>query len=253
MSLKIHSASTPLFTVDADTAEGRDGIKEAEGAYQLSAHTWLPFAAKRYHISPRIEDYLIVATIMLPSDIPNRNGIAFPLAELVKFQPPPVARQVYKAWAGCPVHLEHDNEDCTKAYGAVLDTSLHKIEGFGQGKLWKVMGLTAIDKTKHPDIAQKVKDGILSEYSIGALAERFECSYCKSPVSKFSHCHHVQPEALNFTTTSDWEGKEHLVYLNALDLSPIEFSIVADPAWTAASSDQVWDGLVTSKPVSGVS
>lgn len=69
--------------------------------------SFLPFAAQNYSISPNIDDYLIFTTLICPSDLPNRNGIAFPLSELIKFTPTPSPHMVYKGWNGCPVHLEH--------------------------------------------------------------------------------------------------------------------------------------------------
>ncbi|MGF3990585.1 hypothetical protein ACQX7T_15195, partial [Staphylococcus aureus] len=132
-------------TEDAVDAEKDQGLVS-----RLYYETWLPFAAKTYKISPRIEDYIIVSTLVCPSDIPNRNGIAFPRDELARFLPPPTNRMSYKAWKGCPVHLEHDNEVHERAYGVILDASFHKVEGYGDGKLWKVMGLLAIDKNKYP-------------------------------------------------------------------------------------------------------
>ncbi|WP_438451797.1 hypothetical protein, partial [Listeria monocytogenes] len=128
-------------------------------------------------ISPRIEDYIIVSTLVCPSDIPNRNGIAFPRDELARFLPPPTNRMSYKAWKGCPVHLEHDNEVHERAYGVILDASFHKVEGYGDGKLWKVMGLLAIDKNKYPDVAQKVLTREINTYSMGALVDYFTCGY----------------------------------------------------------------------------
>ncbi|MGL2861194.1 hypothetical protein ACQKA8_08860, partial [Helicobacter pylori] len=88
-------------TEDAVDAEKDQGLVS-----RLDYETWLPFAAKTYKISPRIEDYIIVSTLVCPSDIPNRNGIAFPRDELARFLPPPTNRMSYKAWKGCPVHLE---------------------------------------------------------------------------------------------------------------------------------------------------
>lgn len=80
---------------------------EVQASSELDFTTWLPFAADTYKISPNISDYVLRKIPLCPSDIPNRNGIAFPLQELIKYQPPPTNRQVYKAWAGCPVHIEH--------------------------------------------------------------------------------------------------------------------------------------------------
>lgn len=218
-----------------------DAEKDQSLVHTLDYATWLPFAAKSYHISPRIEDYILVTTPICPSDLPNRNGIGFPLEELIKFQPPPIARMAYKAWAGCPVHLEHDNEDCTKAHGIVLDASLHKITGYGNGKLWKVMGLLAIDKNKYPDIAAKVLSGELNTYSMGALVDGFSCSFCGSPITKKEYCQHVRgPDVVNWNVVTDpFSMGKHLAYLNAHSITPIEVSIVADPAWTTALSDTI--------------
>jgi len=234
----------PLMMFDGDTAEGREGLKEAKGEFELDARVWLPFAAKTYHISPNIEDYVFVTTPLCPSDIPNRNGIGFPLAELTKFQPPPVSRMVYKSWAGVPMHLEHDNKDCTKALGAVLDTSLHKINGFGNGKLWKVMALVALDKTKYTDVVQDVIDKRINTYSMGADAGSFTCSYCGCPFTERQCCQHLDPLAqIQWNVVRDYEGNQHLAFLNAHDIVGCEFSVVAEPAWPVALSDTIHTGI----------
>lgn len=245
MGHKIHALTErPLFSVDMDSPEGRDGLKEANGAYALDYTTWLPFAAETYIMSPRIEDYAIVCAPICPADLPNRNGIGFPLKELAKFRAPPMNRIVYKAWSGCPIHLEHDNEDYTTAYGAVLDTSLSKVQGYGNGKIWKVMGLYAIDKLKYPEIAQEVISGSIDTYSMGAMADSFRCSYCDTPITQFHHCHHIDPKAgVDFTPVTDWQGQKHLAFRNAYDLTPFELSIVRDPAWTTAQSGYVLESI----------
>ena len=207
---------------------------------QLDWQSWLPFAAKTYHISANPADYILKPMLLMPSDIPNRNGIGFPIGELVRFLPPPMNRQVYRSWVGTPIHIEHANEDCTTAIGVVIDTALRQIKGFGDDKHWKVMGLLAIDKTKDPAIAQKVLSGEINTCSMGCLANSFTCSVCGKPATKnqFTNCGHI-------TTTDNvnWQlvnhlGAQHLAYLNAHELSPIELSIVKDPAWCQALSDE---------------
>lgn len=236
LSTKLVSSSRAI------TAQPVDIEKDDSLVQRLDFPTWLPFAAKTYKISPRIEDFIVVPTIICPSDIPNRNGIAFPLNELVAFQPPPIARQAYKAWTGCPVHLEHDNEDHEKAYGVILDASLHKVLGYGGGKLWKVMGLLAIDKNKYPDIAQQVLDKIINTYSMGAMVNSFTCSYCGTECDDKYCCPHIQStKVVNWNRVRNYDGQDHISFLNAHSLSPIECSIVRDPAWAPALSDEVWD------------
>jgi hypothetical protein len=136
--------STPqdaLQTHSVDNVSRSDDVADAEKDQsllnKLDYETWLPFAAKTYNISPKIEDYIIVSTLVCPSDIPNRNGIAFPAAELAKFQAPPISRMAYKAWQGCPVHFEHDNEVHERAYGVIWMhrcTKFRATETVGSGK-----------------------------------------------------------------------------------------------------------------------
>lgn len=235
------TASTSVSVVDAE--------KDPRLLQGLDYTTWLPFAAKTYQISPNIDDYVLVVTPICPSDIPNRNGIGFPLAELTKFQPPPVSRMAYKAWAGCPVHYEHKNDVHEEAYGVILDASLHKITGYGQGKLWKVMGLLGIDKRKYPEMARRVMEGEVNTYSMGAYVDSFSCSYCNEEMytekdtygrKRHHHCAHLNPDNdIDWSEVNDWNNVRHIAYRNAHGISPIETSIVESPAWTTALSDHI--------------
>lgn len=230
---------------DNKVGDAFDAEKNPE-AHQRIDYTWLPFAAKTYHISPRIEDYIIVPTPVCPSDIPNRNGIGFPLEELVKYHAPPNHYQSYRGWVGVPGHEEHQNEDCTKAVGVVLDTSLTKILGYGGGKLWKVMALFAVDKNKYPELAQAYLDRTIDTVSMGALVNYFTCSYCGQEVSDDHNCGHVgSPKEVNWNLQQDWDGSKHLTYLRAHDIFPIELSVVRDPAWTMALSDVRFDTVTS--------
>jgi hypothetical protein len=234
---------------DADREGGAKRIKEL---YQdqtgelmpgkMDYETWLPFAAVPYKLSPRIEDYIIVNTLVCPSDIPNRNGIAFPARELATFHPPPMNRQSFKAWGGCPIHLEHDNEIHDRAYGVMLDAALTKVTGYGGGKLWKVMGLIAIDKTKYPDMAMQVLKKLINTYSMGALVDRFTCGFCGTECTSRQVCSHItSPANVNWREFKHYDGQNHLAFLNAHGIQPIECSIVKDPAWAPALSDEVFD------------
>lgn len=237
--------------VENKSEQVQDAEKDNSLIQRLDYDIWLPHAAKTYHISSRIEDFVIVGTPLCPSDIPNRNGHAFPISELVRYMPPPVAAQTYKAWKGCPMHLEHEADDCTTAYGVVLDTYLEKIRGYGNDKHWKVMALCAIDKAKYPEIAQEILDGTINTYSMGAMVDEFTCSYCHAPCwedknGKHHHCAHVGGiDQVNWNVIEDWQGNKHLAYLRAHGIQPAEFSIVRDPAWVVALSDNVM-GQVTS-------
>lgn len=203
--------------------------------------SWLPFAAKTYCISPNLDDYVIANIPICPSDIPNRNGIAFPLSELIAYQPPPMARLTYKAWTGCPVHLEHDNQDHRKAIGVIFDTSLRVMKGYGEGKHYVVYGLIGIDKNKDPKTAEKFRVGAMNTGSMGALADYFTCSICghKSTKNSMTNCAHIRSiEDINWKII-DHEGVKKIAYLNAHVLAPIEYSCVEDPAWATCLTDTV--------------
>jgi hypothetical protein len=195
----------------------------------LDLPNWLPFAAKSYNISASIEDYLLIPFIIMPSDLPNRNCVAFPLRELVKWAPE-CGRQAYQTWKGMPTFLEHDNSDHTKAYGAIADVSLRKMEGFGQGKVWKVLSLYALDRTKHPDIAVQVLSGELNSSSMGAFVDRYSCSYCNAELGK---CTHISTRRSH--DFYELEGK--LVFRNVHNPRGFELSLVHTPAYLSAISD----------------
>lgn len=234
-----------LVVKRADEAVSNDtGTADIKDSSEITSKidiSWLPFAAKTYKISPNLDDYVIVNIPICPSDIPNRNGVAFPLSELIAYQPPPIARLTYKAWTGCPVHLEHDNEDHEKAIGVIFDTSLRVMKGYGNGKHYVVYGLIGIDKTKDPETAQKFLSGEMDTGSMGALADYFTCSVCGHHASDkpMLNCSHIRS-----TKDVNWrilthEGKPTLAFLYAHVLSPIEFSAVRDPAWATCLSQLV--------------
>ena len=238
--MKIPSAFTKVKqAVNAAVVEAANEVETP-----LDFNTWLPFAAKTYNISPDIENYVLRRIPLCPSDIPNRNGIAFPLSELVAYQPPPTNRQVYKAWAGCPVHIEHQNENPLDAVGVILDTYLSPIKGFNDSAHWKVMALIAVDKTKNPEMAKRVANGTLTTGSMGALASSFTCSVCNAPAydeeNAIKNCSHISSiDKVNWKVDTS-TGKEMLVYLNAHEITPTEYSLVEDPAWCMSLSDDAF-------------
>jgi hypothetical protein len=234
-----------LLTSDAK-AEQIMAPESAEANHVLQAldfSTWLPYAAKLYEINPDVRAYVLATIPICPSGIPNRNGIGFPLDELLKFQPPPVARQSYKAWTGCPMHYEHRNEIHKDAYGVIFDTALRPIKGYGGGRLHKVMGLIGIDRTKYPEMARRVMERDINTYSMGALVDYFSCSYCGCEVSKQHSCGHINLNRdIDWNEVRSWDNKRHIAFRNAHGIQPIECSLVESPAWVSALSNHVHTG-----------
>lgn len=189
----------------------------------------LPWLAPALHISPNPEDYFMFPVPIMYSDLPNRNGVSFPLSELVKWNPD-LKCQAYESWRFAPMFVEHKSEDITKAIGVVADVALRKIEGYGNGKLWKVVALAAIDRTKNPELAARMERGELNTYSMGAMVDGWTCSYCGAQEGK---CAHIDPDA----PVTFYELNGRLVHKAVFGVGGYELSVVEDPAFLTAISD----------------
>lgn len=198
---------------------------------KLDITTWLPFAAPKYQISADINDYIFVPVFTIPSDIPNRNGVAFPLKTLLEFNVEQGC-QAYKTFRGKPVHYEHKNENPLEAHGVIVDSFLRKLHGYGNGRVWKVMLLLALDRTKSPNLTQQIADGEMNSYSMGAWVDKYTCSYCNADVGKCSHIPHNSPLCF-------YEKDGKLVFKNMHGMSGFECSSVGTPAWSVAVSDKI--------------
>jgi hypothetical protein len=76
---------------------------------------------------------------------------------------------------------------------------------------------------------------------MGCMADNFTCSVCGHAASEnqFMNCNHITS-----TKQVNWKlvahaGEQKVAYLNAHGLSPIEYSIVRDPAWSTCLSDAI--------------
>lgn len=199
--------------------------------------SWLPFCAKSYCISPNPEDYVLLPTIICPSDLPNRNGVGFPLNELTRWDPE-THQQVYRGWKGCPTYSEHQNNDHTKARGVVIDSVLRKVEGV-HGNFWKVLGLAAFDRNKYPDVAQRLLTRRTTTVSMGALVSAYSCSVCGQQISDHGTCGHI-----NLRNKLDFgiDGRTgKLIYRRCHGIVPFELSEVQVPAWRVAESTHTLD------------
>lgn len=196
-------------------------------AMPLSFEQELPFAAKSYNISSDPKDYLIHAVLVMITDIPNRNGVAFPLTELVKWNDE-YGMQHYKTWKGKPMFVEHESDVIKEAIGIILDVALTPLRSYGTGEQYKVIALVAIDRTKNPSIAQRIAEGKLNTYSMGAMVSGYTCSYCKAEVGK---CPHIDPN--DKVTFYELNGK--LTFKNIIGPVGYELSAVEDPAWIFAN------------------
>ncbi len=193
--------------------------------------SWLPQAAVPYNISPNIDDYILVPVITIPTGLPNRNGVAFPLKQLVKFDPEQ-GQCAYKTFRGKPVFYEHNNNTIELAYGVIADAFLKPMLKYGQGKIWKLLELLAIDRNKYPTIVQAVLSREINSYSMGAYVDGYTCSICDSELGKCSHLHKGAP--VDF-----YDLNGYLAFRNVYGITGFETSIVSSPAYVSAINDQI--------------
>jgi hypothetical protein len=196
---------------------------------------WLPKAAEKYKVSANLEDYVAVPVTIMPSDLPNRNGVGFPLKELTAFNPNPYVKQLgYETWTGSPTFEEHQNDDYTKAKGVVFSTALVKLPR-SEGNLYKVVALCGFDRTKDSDLYNQVKAGKRTSYSMGAWCEDYECSICGKRHSQGT-CEHASVNNPQFEIFETPQGPK-LGYYNAIGICGFEVSSVKDPAFISATNE----------------
>lgn len=200
------------------------------------APKWLPFAAEKYLLSPDIKDYVLVPVIILPSDLPNRNKVAFPFTELTSFNPE-AGMLSYQTWKGKPTYVEHVNRDYTKAKGVIFDASLQRMP-HRMGNLWKLVSLCGFDRTKDPILANNIQEGVEVNYSMGALVTRYTCSVCgaegHNKESLGCGSAHVTPKGPFKLHTA--KSGMRLGHYNAHNITGFEVSSVKVPAWPSASA-----------------
>jgi hypothetical protein len=228
----LRSKNAVLSSASADVSRLELGADLGTSAFNtLDFASWLPACAKEYHISKSVDDYILVPVIAMPSDLPNRNGVGFPLSELRTWRTDD-GMLAFQTFKGKPVHIEHDNKDPTKAVGVIIDTAMMPMLGFGGGSLWKLLLLLAIDRSKDPVYAMRVANGDINSYSMGAWVEAYSCGYCGAPAGACSHINLRRPRDFYIL-----DGK--LVYRRVHGIKGFECSIVEDPAFVTAISDKL--------------
>jgi hypothetical protein len=227
LSNKVATGGSILELSSPDLAEqGVDGV-------EMDMKNWLPYAAPAYNISSDMKDYLMVPTVIMPSDLPNRNGAAFPLRELIKFHPH-LGQQAYKTWKGKPTYFNHKNDVLEEARGVIADSSMRKMTEFGGGKIWKVLLFLTFDRSKHPDMCQDIMNGDLNSYSMGAWVSSYTCSYCGHEIGG-RECTHL----FKSNPSQMYVINQDLVFRNCVGIEGFECSAVDTPAYISAISDAV--------------
>lgn len=216
----------------ASQFDGKIEIAKGQQSYIPEVQQWLPLAAETYKISPNIKDYVVVPLIIFPSDLVNRNSVAFPYDELMKFNPHR-GMPTYKTWRGMPTFIEHNHNDYEQAKGIIFDTYIKKIPDV-IGDIYKVIALCGFDRKKDPALAARILAKKATTYSMGASIGRYECSICGAlspPNRRDTECGHVTRGKITIHDTP--QGRKPAYYL-ARGISGFEISSVSSPAWIAA-------------------
>lgn len=216
----------------AEVMAGNEAEKPAKTGVPLNFQHLLQVASKSYRISTNPSDYLVVPVPVIITETPNKNCVGFPAAELSRFLPE-YGMQSFKTWTGKPTYVEHDNKDCRKARGIILDTAMTPILDYPG--FYKIMMLLSFDRTKDAQLYDNILKGVLNSYSMGARVAAYECSYCGNKFqadARFPGCSHIKKRGGRLYAA---DGK--LVYKRASNIVGFECSSVGDPAWRAALSD----------------
>lgn len=221
----------------SSTIRGAVRAFSEEPSARLGFEQILPYAAPALNISADPKDYVLSVIPIMYTDLPNRNGVGFPLKELVKWQVE-YGCCAYSTWKGMPMHLEHAADEPKTALGIIVDVALRPIKTHGNGVIWKVVCLGAIDRTKRLGneaipIGEKVATGENNTYSMGAMVDGYTCSYCGAEVGR---CTHVDPD-IKHSPVTFYELNGKLVYKQVYGIKGVELSVVADPAFITAISD----------------
>lgn len=191
---------------------------------------WLPLASEVLGISRNIKDYVLVPVVSMPTDLPNKNQQAFAFSDLTAWNAK-YGQPAYKTWNGKPCHIDHINDDPTQAKGIILSTILKPIKG-AAGDIFKVIKMTAWDRTRDVDLVNKILTRKRTAYSMGAYASDFTCSVCGASHNK-GGCEHVQLGKTNFKVFNNV-----LAYLNSKNPVGFEISSVEKPAFVSADNPQ---------------
>ena len=199
--------------------------------------SWLPGAAEAYSISPDLRDYVVMPCVTIVSELPNVNGDAMSAAELLAFNPNE-GRQAYRSFIGKPTYREHrENTIFNKAKGVILDAYMEPLPRYRRVKL---VELLAFDRTKDPDLANRILTKQINTASMGVFFSSYRCSI-SNRVFKPGEIEGTYTQRGAPPRLVDIGGKQRMAFRWLLDLVGFETSAVEVPAYACAVSDFVTD------------
>lgn len=132
-------------------------------------------------ISKKDDNFVYAWTRAITADVANQNGDLFERAELEKS---------YRSFVGRNLFLDHNASSVANAVGKVFDSRFLHDPKTGQ---FYVGCLIGVDKTTHPDIAAKLKSGVIDSVSMGASVAEAHCPVCNCcATSAEEFCEHLK-------------------------------------------------------------
>jgi hypothetical protein len=236
---------TSTVALEAHNMEGaykalasRDVVSSDSKEALLTVHKrFLPFASEVYNVSAKLEDYILVPTVIMPSELPNRNQIGFPYEELARFKGPRHGMLAFETWRGMPTFFEHAHHDHRRAKGIVFDVFMRPMPH--HPRLHKVVCLLGFDRSKDPVLAHDILAKRITSYSMGAMCSYYTCSIDGLPPGE-SAVLPPDPDPKNKGAPGPLDFKVvngSLAYWQARDITGFEVSAVKTPAYASATND----------------
>jgi len=164
-------------------------------------------------------DNLYVKALAIVADEANDNGDYFSEEELKKS---------YHTFVGCPLFVNHKNDDVEEARGTILYAEWSDEEH-------GVVIIGRVDAKAYPKLARGISEGYIAGVSMGCQVEYSECSICKNQAAKEDdYCTHIKEHK-----TRKFNGKD--VYEKNFGLKFIELSFVVDPACSTCFIQEIYD------------
>lgn len=122
-------------------------------------------------------NHLFVKAFAIKEDEVNDNGDAFSPAELKK---------AAHTFVGCPVFVNHQNDDIEKARGKVVHAWYDKEAG-------GIFVINMVDKEAYPPLARGIEEGYIIGTSMGAQVGYSCCSVCHNKAAtQDEFCDHIK-------------------------------------------------------------
>lgn len=187
-----------------------------------------------------VYDIETTAAQLTANGVVVHNSVAFPYETLMQFNVSQ-GRPNYKTFVGKPTFSEHAHHDYTKAKGIVFDTYMRPIEN-AEGNLYKLVALCGFDRTKDYELATAILNGKRKSYSMGAFVAQYECSVCgmlSKPGKMNTECGHVVRGSPTIYEIAGYRIPSYLIARK--EITGFEISSVGVPAWSSATTSQVFD------------